>query len=140
MSYLGRFQIGDRIGLSVSSKNQKSGAAVQPSALVQGFIYPTASGTIIEAVPLHPKDRFGGNWDFTANPQLSASYTPGHYTVLYQWANGGTLYERLDTFDVLSGGDVDGQVIALAEAERPEAGFVLFETESGSIKAGRNPS
>lgn len=136
--WLGRYRIGDRLGLSVLSKS-KSGAPVQPSALVQAFTYDS-SGAVVEAVPLHPKDRFGGNWDFTASLKLSASYTPGHYSVVYQWAVSAALFSRLDTFEVLSGGDADGQVIALASVPRPEANFVLYQTEAGDVKSGRNPS
>lgn len=138
MEWLGRKQIGDKLGLVVSSKDPKSGASATPAALVRGYIYDSA-GAIVEAVPLHPKDRFGGQRDFTAALRLSASYTPGYYQVYYAWAVSSTLYTRVDTFEVVSGGDADGQVIALASVERPEADYVLYETESGALRAGRNP-
>lgn len=136
--WLGRYQIGDRVGLFALSRD-RAGEVEEPFGLVQAFLY-NSSGAIIEAVPLHPKNRFGGNFDFTASLRLSASYTPGHYLVLYQWSVSASPFARYDTFEVLSGGDEDGQVIAMHFIDRPEARYVLYQTESGEINAGRNPS
>jgi hypothetical protein len=136
--WLGRFHVGDSIGLSVLSKS-KNGAPLQPSALVQALVY-NAGGPLIEAVPLHPKDRFGGNWDFTARLRLDDSYQSGsQFFVLYQWTVSSTLYSRIDVFEVVDGGDADGQVVGMASVPRPEANFVLYQTQSGLLRAGRNP-
>ena len=135
---LGRFHAGDSIPLSVPVENA-SGTPTLPDSAPVARIY--RAGTLIETVSLPICDRYKTTAYFQKRHRLSASYTASAaYIIVYQFAISSTTYRRVSWFSVYAGGDEDGTVIAAAAVERPEANIVLYETESGKLMAGRNPS
>lgn len=137
--WLGRFKAGDFLPLLVQSVNPKTGAPVQPTSQVHAVI-SKATGDSIAVVPLTIKDRFSGRWVFQRLYLMGAAFTAGSYAVEYSWLSSGTAYAELATFEIVSGSEGDGPVIALQSTLRPESVKVLFETADGDLKLGRNPA
>lgn len=134
---LGYFHVGDGIPLALSSENA-SGTPTLPTTAPVARIY--SGSTLIETVSLPICERYKTTAYFQKRHVLGSSYSAGRYHIIYQWVISGTTYKRTACFDVASGGDADGNVIAAAAVARPEAQYVLYETESGKLQSGRNPS
>lgn len=137
--WLGRFKAGDFLPLLVASENPKTGAPVQPTSQVHAVI-SKATGAAIAVIPLTIKDRFSGRWVFQRLYLMGAEFTAGLYAVEYSWLASGTPYAALATFEIVSGSEGNGPVIALQSTLRPESVKVLYETGDGKLKLGRNPA
>ncbi len=96
-----------------------------------------SSGTLVETVKLPLMDRSANL--FGKRHLLSSSYTAGRYFVIYQWTLSTMVYQNADVFDVIAGGDVDGQVIGMDYMSLPTGRHLIYETESGKLISGRNP-
>lgn len=140
--WIGRFIRGDTLPLLVVCGDPKTGEAEQPGSQVYAHVYYVDSPIIIDSVPLTPIDKFSGRWVFGSQQLIDADYAPGCYTVVYSWSYGGVARVKLGTFRVMSEtlGDADGSVLALQATFRPEARNLLYETQSGKLMRGRNPS
>lgn len=134
-SYLGRFHVGQSIPLGLASMNTTR-VPTAPDEAPLAKIY-NASGTLQETIdlPLASAAKFY----FQKRSRLGSGYSAGRHFVIYQWLIGGVTYQVADTFDVLSGGDADGGVIAMDVSNLPTGRHVVFETETGTLKSGRNP-
>ena len=144
MSYLGRHHVGSSISLGVPSVNTSNAPTMPTSAPIAKLF--TAAGAQVGSdvkLPVHDKlghDAAGANGAFFLKRHLlNSSYSAGRHLVLYQWTISGVTYHESDSFDILAGGDADGTVIGLYALQRPEAMNVLYQTESGELKTGRNP-
>lgn len=69
---------------------------------------------------------------------LNSTYTAGYYTIIYRYVIGTTGRSEVDTAEVVSGGNVNGSVIAMGDFPRPEAKYVLAQTDGGVIFQGRD--
>ena len=49
-------------------------------------------------------------------------------------------FMEMDYFEIIPGGNEEGQVLGMAFYHRPEADHVVYQTESGKIFKGRNPT
>lgn len=138
--YLGRFQLGDSIPLSLGTRTGDGVLGPQlPSAAPVAKTYD-ASGTLVETIKLPIKNRYKVTAYFEKRHRLSSSYSAGRYLIVYQWVISATTYQAAAVFDIIEGGNADGAVIALQGVSRPEAIKVLYETESGKLNVGRNPT
>lgn len=133
---LGNFFVGDSIPLSVQSLNTTPAATLPDSAPI-ARIY--SGSTLKESVSLPICDRYKITGYFQKRHRLSSAYSAGTYSIVYDNVITST-FREVAWFTVVSGGDADGSVIAAAAVDRPEANLILYETESGCLKAGRNPS
>jgi hypothetical protein len=70
---------------------------------------------------------------------LDGRFSTGRYDVLVTWEIGGTVYASSGMFDVVAGGDVGGAVIAQTVYHRPEADYVVYQTNAGTLERSRNP-
>lgn len=140
--WIGRFIRGDTLPLLVACGDPKTGEAEQPAGQVYAHIYYVDSPIIIDSVPLTPVDRYSNRWVFSGQQLVDGDYDPGCYTIVYSWSYGGDARVKLGTFGVLAEtlGDADGSVLAIQSTFRPEARNLLYETESGDLKLGRNPA
>lgn len=134
---LGSFHVGDSIPLSVQGLNTTPVATLPDSAPI-ARIY--SGSTLKESVSLPICDRYKTTGYFQKRHRLSSAYSAGIYLIVYDVVISSTTYRTVAFFQVYSGGDADGTVIAATAVERPEANIVLYATESGCLKAGRNPS
>ena len=133
---LGNFFVGDSSPLSVQSINTTPAATLPDSAPI-ARIY--TGSTLKESISLPICDRYKITGYFQKRHRLSSAYSAGTYSIVYDNVITST-FREVAWFTVVSGGDADGSVIAAAAVDRPEANIILYETESGCLKAGRNPS
>lgn len=134
---LGNYFAGDSIPLSVQGLNTTP-VATLPDSAPTARIY--SGSTLKESVSLPICDRYKLTGYFQKRHRLSSAYSAGTYSIVYDVVISSTTYRKAEWFTVVAGGDADGSVIAAAAVERPEANIILYETESGCLKAGRNPS
>ena len=107
-----------------------------PSSAPVAKIYNSA-GSLIETVTLPMKN--AADNIFGKRHLLSASYSAGRHIIVYQWTISAVVYQTAEVFDVLSGGDVDGQVISMESHTLPTGRHVIYGTETGKLVSGRNP-
>lgn len=140
MANLGRYFVGDTVLLSVTTKtgNNGSGTATLPDAAPTAALYNGSS--TIETITLPISNRYTTTAYFKKLFLIGSSHGAASYTVTYSWAISATPYSSGDTFTVYAGGDADGSVISAGAVEQPEANYILYETETGSLKSGRNPT
>ena len=132
--YLGRFQAGQTVPLSVSP--------------VDGAGYPTPPDRPPIAVVTDPDGHAttialamrGGNLVFGCDFFLGSAAILGTYTIGYSYVVAGTPGTATGSFDVIIGGDLGGAVIALYAYARPEAQYVVAQLSSGMLAMGKNPS
>lgn len=142
--FIGTYQVGDRLPLTLQAVAPSIGAG-SPLAvsLVTSMVAKTynSAGTLKATVNIPIKDRHKETSFFQDSHLLDATnYSVGRYNIVYQVTGAGTVFQTSECFDVVAGGDGDGQVISMANVQRPEGQHVLYETESGDLNAGRKPS
>lgn len=141
MQYLGRFQQGDELPLVVQTTTQ-AGAPFIPLYNPVAKIYRDGeTPTLVETVAL-PADQQGVDTAvFRTGHQLTTLYgTAGRYLVLFCWAiTGGTTLTAAASFTLLPGGSPDGSVVGLFFLRRPNAAYLIRQTDAGLLIRGKNP-
>ena len=130
-----RLHIGTPVSLSVATVTPAL-VPTAPSSAPMAKIYNSAA-SLIETVKLPIFDSSQNL--FGKRHLLSASYSAGRYMVIYQWTISAVTYQSAEVFDVLGGGDADGQVIGMEYVALPTGRHVIYETETGKLVSGRNP-
>ena len=71
---------------------------------------------------------------------LGPAFAVGYYSYVWYFTIGS--YYGLDagTFQVVPGGDADGQVHSMYHFRRPQASFVVHGKDRGVVLAGKNPT
>lgn len=136
--YLGAYQLGGRVHLPAFGADL-GGTPANPDAAPRAVVY-AASGLPPVGYLIPPTDLGNADGLFGRTIHLDARFSPGDYAALVSYSSGGTPRADLHTFTVLPGGHPDGTVIALYPYHRPQAEFLVQQTDSGSILKGRNPS
>jgi hypothetical protein len=139
--YLGRYQQGEELPLRVQCVDA-AGAPADPAAVPAATVYRDgATPTLLETVALAAQLRGVEVGVFGRPHFLGPLYaTAGPHKVLYRWQDAGGVAHCLPAyFTLLPGGDADGAVIALAYAERPDARYLIYQTDGGRLVRGRNP-
>ena len=88
-------------------------------------------------------DRYVATGLFVYPLRLNSSYTTGRYSATHFYrVTGANNYHGLDVdyFEIVAGGDSDGSIVTQAYWERPEASYLIQQTESGNINLKRNPA
>lgn len=137
MAYLGRYQLGVEVPLSVRTTNS-AGSAALPAACPSIDVY-SDSAKVVSGKQIPISDRYGVTALFRHGLFLSQLYTAGRYEVAYRWVIGSYEGGQVDTFEVLAGGDGDGSVISMYHLRKPQASWIVQQRDSGKIMKGRNP-
>jgi hypothetical protein len=77
---------------------------------------------------------------FRADVFLDSLFALGVHRVAYSYTVGGVPQEATDAFEIVSGGDSGGDVIALYGLERPERPCVVAQLGCGRLVLGRRPA
>jgi hypothetical protein len=77
---------------------------------------------------------------FRADAFLDSLFALGVHWVVYSYTVGGVPLEATDTFEIVSGGDSGGDVIALYGLEQPEQPCVVAQLGCGRLVLGRRPA
>lgn len=129
---LGRYVKGQFVtpAVAVVSGGNAATPDAAPTATISG---PSPTRTVKLAMD-------GGPTAFALPIQIDDSFALGTYSVEYAYSVGGSAGSpSSDTFDVIAGGDLGGKVIAMAAYVRPDAQYVVVQTDAGKLLQGRNP-
>ncbi len=135
--FLGRFQQGQSLPLILVCENS-TGVPTDPTACPDADIL-NASGTRVSSQALPILDPAASVGLFAGSVYLGSLYPAGLYSVAYRWDISGTRSERLDTFEIVAGGDASGQVLAITNYERPQANFLVQQRQNSTFYKGKNP-
>lgn len=136
--YLGDFQLGDRVPLTVFCTNA-SGAPVSPDAAPAVSIFLEGASAPAFSMRLPPADRVNTPGLFLHALHLDGRFTTGEYVAHVSWLASGAARATLLRFGVLPGGHADGAVIAMYPYRRPHADFLVQQTDGRKLLRGRNP-
>lgn len=137
---LGVAQLGDELQLSVQCRDA-AGDPAWPDEAPTVTIYDADDNVVVEAMKIPPKDSGRRVGYFHHFIRLGRTFDAGWYTVLLEWsADGGAYHGVVDGhFEVLPGGDPDGAVIAMHYFQTPRDDYLVWQTDAGALKRGRNP-
>ena len=136
MAYIGRHQLGDSLSLIL---NTRSGAdiPVAPDDAPRADIF-NSSNTKVASYDLPIDDTT--LYVFRLKIPLGSTFTTGTYRVVYRYKANGAVKLVLDYFQIVAGGSAEGSPVAMFPWARPEANYVILQTDGGKVYQGRNPS
>lgn len=154
MRYLGRFQLGQFVHLSLITSNtaeEYPDAPTAPDAAPTFSIYNSDGSKVItnKRMPLqHPSETalFAVDQMLACLSALGPAYGTVEfeegrsYFVRYEWLISTAAFARIDYFDVIPGGDCRGAYTALEFYERPQADYMVGALENGTVEKRRGPS
>lgn len=135
MSFLGEYQLGDLVPLSLVTVDADDTPTL-PDAAPQADIY--SGSALVASVKLPVVDLT--RRVFGLRLPLSSAFAAGSYDVAFRWLLSATENGATARFEVRAGGHAEGSVIGLSyfqpNLERPA---VVFQTDGGFVGAYRNP-
>jgi hypothetical protein len=149
MAWLGRFQLGDFVGLIVQCKDQNGVPTMPDNVPISRFFDP--NGTFIGITHLPTLERFATPGLFQLTLPISSIFsTQGNWRVISTYSIGSFTGIDENTFEVVPGGEARGNVISMYYYRRPDADYIVFQTDNGDgivdsisagglILAGRSP-
>lgn len=138
VGYIGRYQQGQELRLVIRCTTTNN---VPNTPL----LYPVAKiyrgGTLVESVELAADSQGEETGVFRRSLQLGSLYsTTGRYEVVYTYpTSAGAGRVRVGSFTLLPGGSPDGTVVAIHYARRPNAAYLIRQTDAGLLIRGKNP-
>jgi len=135
--YLGRFFTGEILPLVFQCADANGTPTVPSNA---PYIDLRGSGGQITQVQMPVLDKPNTTGLFMYPLLLNSSFTTGRYSATYFANAGGYPNLEVDAFEVVAGGDSEGAVITQAFWSRPEASYLVQQTEAGSVLLKRGPT
>lgn len=139
--FIGRFQQGQELPLVLQCVDADGGPD-DPQELPRASVYrDAASPVLVETVEVAADLRGVMTGFFRRGLYLDNLYgTAGRHLVVYKWQDSdGVAHHRVASFVLLPGGSADGAVISATYVERPDASYLLYQTDAGRLIRGRNP-
>lgn len=128
--YLGRYRRGDKVDLSLSLPST-------PDAPPIAVVLDSDSTQIASMMmPAANQDRT----NFALPLPVGLPYSVGSFSVYFHYTIAGTTSLKQVTFDVVSGGDSGGSVIALYSLDRVESRCIVAQLDSGALVLGKTPT
>ncbi len=137
MEFLGRYQQGQTVTLFCQGKDA-NGVATLPDRPPQAKVFNGT--TVVEANEMPILDRYINTGFFQHHLFLGAAYSAGQYRVVYYYRVGSYYGVEEDGFEIVAGGHQDGSILNMYFFRRPQADYIVYETEDGIINKGRNPT
>lgn len=135
MSFLGEYQLGERVPLSLVTVDANDTPTL-PDAAPQADVY--SGSALVASVKLPVVDL--ARRVFGLRLPLASGFATGAYDVAFRWFLSGTENGTTARFEVRAGGHAEGSVIGLTyflpNLERPS---LVFQTDGGFVGAYRNP-
>lgn len=132
MAYRGRYSLGDFIPLQIQTKDA-NGVPTVPDRAPEARIF-TPGGALNGHFSLPIQDRYTVRGLFQRLlPATSFFNAVGNWRVVYTWQIGAYNGMDEDTFDVTPGGSNQGNVISAFFYKRPNADYIVYQTDGGVI-------
>ena len=139
--FLGRFQQGQEL-TALLRTTTAAGTPDTPLYHPRAKIYRDGSPPALVEQVLLPADQQGIDTGvFRLTRQLTGAYgTAGRYLVVFAWVtSAGAARSAQTSFTLLPGGSPDGATISLFCVRRPNASYLIRQTDSGLLIRGKNP-
>jgi hypothetical protein len=138
MAYIGRYQLGETLPL-LAQTHDANGVAATPADVPTVKIWNSA-GALVLARKMPSIERFTQTGRFLLPVFLNGVFATDLYRAVYHY-NVST-YRGLDVdyFQVIDGGNADGNVISMYFFDRPQAKYIVYQTDAGVLIQGRNPT
>lgn len=139
--YLGKYQQGSEIPLTLQCVDVDDAPDVPSTHPVARVLFDSATPTHLETRKLGACDQGIKDGVFRLSLFLGSLYsTAGRYLVVFKWSDSDSVaHTRISYFTVNPGGSPEGATIAMHSVERPNAGYLLRQTDSGEIIRSKNP-
>lgn len=148
MAYRGRVQNGDYVPLAVQCTDA-NGVPTPPDYVPRARIFGPDGAPILD-VFMPPLDRYAAPGLFGGRLAIGITFTPleGNYRIVYTWSIGTFTGMTEDTFQIVGGGNRFGHILSMYYYLRPNADFLIYQTDNGypfgqlpngALFAGRNP-
>ena len=147
VAYRNRYQLGDFVPLFLVCKNV-NGVPTVPDTVPEARLFDPF-GVAAGHFSMNPVDRFGTTATFALNLGASQFFNiVGNWRIVYTYKIGTYSGMDEDTFQIVNGGSVNGNVISMYYFHRPNADYVVYQTDggvlvgevqSGRIFGGRGP-
>lgn len=138
MQYLGRYMLGDYVPVVVRT-HAGDHIPAAPTAAPIAATYDTSS-KVENLGKIALVDPSATTGLFLKRIKLDSTYSTGPHTVLVTYVISGSTYSQEFSFEIIAGGDADGNIIASEEFQRPEAVNLIHQRDgSGDVVSGRNP-
>lgn len=134
--YLGRQPLGQEAAFSVTAAGV-DGIPAWPSD--PPFIDVWRGATLILSGLQMAKIDTSVVGRFRINLFLDRRFSVGQYRTILRWKVGSHRGVRIDHWEIVAGGHVDGAVIGMAYHEMPFASFLVQQLDSGNLVRGKNP-
>ena len=135
--FANRYQLGKRIPLQVRCKDGSGTPTLPASAPVVRIFTVAGAFVLSQKIPIVDSD--DSTAFFLYSLLLDSRFSVGQYFAVYDYAVGGTQKSKEDWFEVLAGGNADGNGISMYYMRQPGRDFVLVQTDGGLLRRLRNP-
>lgn len=135
--YLGRYFQGQVLPVTVQCTTSDGTPAVPDNPPYIDF--RSDSGQVLQ-VQMPVIDRYTVTGLFSYPLRLNASFPAGRYSATVFYRASGYHGLEVHPFEVVAGGDADGAIVAQAFWQRPEATYLIQQTEADNILLKRNPA
>ncbi len=134
--YLGRKQLGTTLDLYLQCTDA-DGVKAMPTYVPWLKVWLASTLILSAEMPLVDKSAQVGLFRYPLF--LGDAYSVGYGTVAMHYRVSTKYGIEARSFEIVPGGDAAGQVLGMCFYPRPQADFVVYQTESGEIRKGRNP-
>lgn len=139
LGFLGRYPQGVEIPLVVACDDGGLAPAWPDAAPVVTFYRPDGAAVLSRVMAADQQGVVEGVFRL---PQFLGTpfAVTGPYRVVARYADAsGRARALAGSFRLLAGGDRDGAVVSLRAVRRPNANYLVYQTDGGRLVRGRNP-
>jgi hypothetical protein len=136
--FIGYYQLGDLLPVSVWTLDA-AGTPTEPDDVPVLQIYDADGlATYTKILPVVDSANITGYFQYRVN--LDQAFSTGYHSLIIHYVISSTSYAIVGQFEVVDGGDDEGQGIAMHFFKQPAADYVLLQTDRGSLKRLRGPT
>lgn len=137
MIYLGRQPLGGTVHVFLRTKDEV-GTPSLPEDAPRLVVFDSAGDQVLNTrMPILDRRQLTGLFHLPVF--LGHQFSAGHYSVEMNYQVDTHFGLEQAEFEVLAHGHTDGHILAMHFFRRPHADFLVWQTESGKIKKGKNP-
>jgi hypothetical protein len=136
--FIGHYQLGDLLPVSVWTLDSAE-APVKPDDVPILQIQDSSGNAVLaKALPIVDSAGITGFFQYLVN--LDQLFQAGYHSIIIHYVISSNSYAAVRNFEIVAGGNSEGNGIAMHFFKQPAADYVLLQTDRGSLKRLRNPS
>jgi hypothetical protein len=136
--FIGYYQLGDLLPVSVWTLDA-SGTPTEPDDVpVLQISDASGNAVLAKTLPVVDSAEITGYFQYRVN--LDQIFSAGYHSLIIHYVISSTSYAVVRQFEIVAGGDDEGQGLAMHFFKQPAADYVLLQTDRGALKRLRNPT